>query len=60
MPVLDERINARDVELLLQFLTAPYLRIPLVLHFFADEGRLHALGNPVMQGFLGGVPNGRN
>jgi hypothetical protein len=39
----------RDVELLLQFLTAPYLRIPLVLHFFADEGRMHALANRDVQ-----------
>jgi hypothetical protein len=33
----------RDSELLLSFLTVPYLRVPLVASFFAAEDRIHAL-----------------
>lgn len=35
--------GARDAELMLQYLTATYLRIPLLFDFFADEMRLRAL-----------------
>jgi len=34
----DKHVGQRDSELLLSYLTAPYLRIPLVLSFFATEG----------------------
>ena len=43
LPNFDESMGARDVELLLQYLTAPYLRIPLVLKFFSNEARLKCL-----------------
>lgn len=33
----------RDVERLLCYLTAPYLRLPLVLRFFTESGKLRAL-----------------
>ena len=50
----DERppLSARDAELLLSYLTAPYLRIPLMLQFFADQQRLNALAHPRMQEVL--------
>eukprot|EP00966_Prymnesium_polylepis_P316201 7306084-Prymnesium_polylepis.1 len=42
-------LSSRDAELLLQYLTVPYLRIPLLLQFFADQQRLNALGSTRMQ-----------
>ena len=45
-------LSARDAELLLSYLTAPYLRIPLLLQFFADQQRLNALASPRMQQVL--------
>ena len=42
-------LSARDAELLLQYLTAPYLRIPLLLSFFADPLRIQALAQPRIQ-----------
>jgi hypothetical protein len=35
LPDFEGRLGAQSVELLLQYLTAPYLRIPLVMRFFA-------------------------
>ena len=35
----DKQLGQRDSELLLSYLTAPYLRIPLVISFFATEGK---------------------
>lgn len=43
LPDFDGMLNARDCELLVTYLTAPYLRIPLLLRFFADHARLRAL-----------------
>ena len=45
----------RGSELLLSYLTAPYLRIPLVLSFFANQGRLTALGSEKLRALLDGV-----
>ena len=45
-------LSARDAELLLSYLTAPYLRIPLLLQFFADQQRLPALAHARMQEVL--------
>ena len=45
-------LSARDAELLLTYLTAPYIRIPLLLHFFADQQRLNALSSSRMQEIL--------
>jgi len=36
-------LNQRDSELLLSFLTVPYLRLPLSLSFFSTEDRVHKL-----------------
>lgn len=42
-------LQLRDAELLLSYLTVPYLRIPLLLTFFADQQRLTALSSIRMQ-----------
>mmetsp|Transcript_15429 Transcript_15429/g.33214 ORF Transcript_15429/g.33214 Transcript_15429/m.33214 type:complete len:1344 (-) Transcript_15429:16-4047(-) len=52
LPDFGGRLRARDCELLLQYLTAPYLRIPLVLQFFSDQLRIMALAVPELQGVL--------
>jgi Ca2+-binding EF-hand superfamily protein len=52
VPEMDSRLTGRDIELLLTFLTEPYLRIPLLLHFFADEGRMYALANDQLQAMV--------
>ena len=52
LPNFDGTLGARDCELMLQFLTAPYLRIPLMLHFFTQEHRLKALLNRDLQEVL--------
>jgi hypothetical protein len=43
LPDFGDRLRARDSELLLSYLTAPYLRIPLVVQFFADPVKMQAL-----------------
>lgn len=42
-------LGQQDAELLLGFLTVPYLRIPLVASFFASEDRIHSLQSPALQ-----------
>ena len=39
MPALGQH----DAELLLSYLTVPYLRVPLVVSFFATDDRIHSL-----------------
>lgn len=46
------RISGQDSEMLMQYLTAPYLRIPLLLEFFADEARIHSLDSEGLQSVL--------
>lgn len=36
-------LNQRDSELLISYLTVPYMRIPLLMAFFASEDRIHKL-----------------
>ena len=48
-------LGQRDSELLLSFLTVPYLRLPLVLNFFATEDRVHKLALPKMRDILDSV-----
>lgn len=38
-------LGQRDSELLISYLTVPYLRIPLVLSFFASHDRVHKLAS---------------
>ena len=52
LPTFDGTLGAKDVELLLQYLTAPYIRIPLVLNFFSVESRLKSLRNVEIQEIL--------
>ena len=52
LPDFDGRLRARDSELLLQYLTAPYLRIPMILGFFSDQVRINALCDKELQGVL--------
>ena len=49
-------LSSRDAELVLTYLTAPYLRIPLLLGFFADHARLPALGGTRMQAHAHAAP----
>jgi hypothetical protein len=55
LPDFDGHLRARECELLLQYLTAPYMRIPLVIHFFADQVRINALSNVQLQGVVDAV-----
>ena len=48
MPALGQH----DAELLLSYLTVPYLRIPLVVSFFASDDRIHSLQSPTLQALL--------
>lgn len=36
-------LNQRDSELLISYLTVPYMRVPLILAFFSSEDRIHKL-----------------
>ncbi|EAA21040.1 hypothetical protein [Plasmodium yoelii yoelii] len=40
LPFFHESLDLRDVEILLQYLTVPYIRIPLILEFFCDKNRI--------------------
>ena len=55
LPDFDERLSQRDVELLISYLTVPYIRIPLVLAFFATQERINALGSPQLRQVLDDV-----
>ena len=45
-------LGQHDSELLLSYLTVPYLRIPLVMSFFASDDRIHALQSRKLQALL--------
>lgn len=51
----DGRLNARQVELLVQYLTVPYLRIPLVAKLLCDESRVRALASVDLQSVFDSV-----
>eukprot|EP01012_Entosiphon_sulcatum_P009332 TRINITY_DN1521_c0_g2_i1.p1 TRINITY_DN1521_c0_g2~~TRINITY_DN1521_c0_g2_i1.p1 ORF type:complete len:4962 (-),score=1074.52 TRINITY_DN1521_c0_g2_i1:73-14958(-) len=55
LPDFDGVLNQRDSELLLSYLTAPYLRVPLVLGFFASADRVHTLRSQQLQDVLDAV-----
>jgi thiol-disulfide isomerase/thioredoxin len=48
-------LGQHDAELLLSYLTVPYLRIPLVISFFASEDRIHLLQAPKLQALFDAV-----
>jgi len=45
-------LGQHDAELLLSYLTVPYLRIPLIAAFFATDDRIHALAMLKLQKLL--------
>lgn len=49
LPDYGGNLGRRDSELLLQYLTASYVRIPLIMQFFASEANLHAVSSPPLQ-----------
>lgn len=51
LPTFDHALSQEDSELLHSFLTAPYLRIPLILDFFASN-RVGSLFDPQLQELL--------
>ena len=52
LPSFDGALRPRESELLLQYLTVPYLRVPLLLRFFSEPSHVHALGSPKLQAAL--------
>ena len=48
-------LSQRDSELLLSYLTVPYLRMPLVLTFFSSNDRIHKLGSKKLRRILDSV-----
>ena len=48
-------LGQHDSELLLSYLTVPYLRIPLVISFFSSEDRIHLLQVPKLQALMDAV-----
>jgi len=55
LPTFDDVLGQRDSELLLSYLTVPYLRIPLVLTFLATEDRIHFLRSKRLQELVDAV-----
>ncbi len=52
LPDFGGMLRASDAELLLQYLLAPYLRVPLLVRFFAQTSHTAALSNPQLQEVL--------
>ena len=55
LSTFDDSLGQRDSELLLSYLTVPYLRLPLMLTFFATEDRIHALRSEKLREVLDSV-----
>ena len=55
LPDFGGRISQRNSELLVSYLTAPYLRIPLTLAFFAHQERLNSLGSEKLRALMDGI-----
>eukprot|EP00755_Sulcionema_specki_P035688 Sspe_Gene.21874::Locus_8242_Transcript_1_1_Confidence_1.000_Length_8457::g.21874::m.21874 len=52
LPDFDDALRPSESELLLTILTAPYLRIPLILGFFCERERIHCLVEPSIQAVI--------
>jgi hypothetical protein len=52
LPDFGGRLRSRDCEMMLQYLTVPYLRIPLVMRFFSQPVRINALQVDELQNVL--------
>eukprot|EP01060_Flectonema_neradi_P006280 TRINITY_DN1420_c0_g1_i1.p1 TRINITY_DN1420_c0_g1~~TRINITY_DN1420_c0_g1_i1.p1 ORF type:complete len:4698 (+),score=1051.93 TRINITY_DN1420_c0_g1_i1:123-14216(+) len=55
LPTFEDVLSQRESELLLSYLTVPYLRIPLVLNFFATDDRVSALRSDTIKRVLDSV-----
>ncbi|PHJ19124.1 ef hand domain-containing protein, partial [Cystoisospora suis] len=55
LPTFNRRLRLQDCELLLQYLTVPYIRIPLITQFFTEEGRIDCLSVSALQHVLEAV-----
>lgn len=55
LPDFGGALGQRDSELMISFLTVPYLRIPLVMNFFATEDRIHSLKYKAMRQLMASV-----
>lgn len=55
LPTFDGKLSQSSAELLISFLTVPYIRIPLVINFFASPENINALSHPDMQRLLDSV-----
>eukprot|EP00439_Symbiodinium_sp_Y106_P081689 s297_g20.t2 len=55
MPSFGDRLGQADSELLLSYLTVPYLRMPLCLNYFSTEDRIHALSQQRLRDLLQAV-----
>lgn len=55
LPSFNDCLGQQDSELLLSYLTVPYLRIPLILTLFTTEDRIHALKSEELQATLDSV-----
>lgn len=55
LPSFKDCLGQQDAELLLSYLTVPYLRVPLVLSLFATEDRIHSLRSEELQEVLEAV-----
>lgn len=52
LPEFGGALAQRDSELLLSYLTTPYIRLPLVVTFFSQEDRVHALRDTTIRRVL--------
>ena len=55
LPTFDGTIGQADSELLISYLTVPYLRLPLLLQYFSSQNRLHTLASAQVRTLLQGV-----
>ncbi len=52
LPDFGGTLGQRDSELLLSYLTVPYLRVPLIINFFASDNRVQALKSRALRSLL--------
>ncbi len=55
LPTFGNKLNQSASELLIQYLTVPYLRIPLLLNLLATPEHIGSLGNKQIQSILDGA-----
>eukprot|EP00760_Papus_ankaliazontas_P003017 PhM_4_TR11378/c0_g1_i1/m.4426 len=51
----EQVLDQKDIELLLSFLTVPYMRVPLVLGFLSSGDRIHALREKALRELVDAV-----